>query len=352
MKASVQENQCFLAELMSGNLGIYTIREQWRLVDDVDVSRLRDAFFYVLKSSVNLNRVFYFDDDSVLNSRETDSIPLWSTDDIEFNMQEAPLIRAGMYEKDGEKFFKIQFHHSLMDGWSLGLFIKDLQNAYAQKSISFVNNLKSYVDSFQEFVPKNRKWKRYDFLSDSVDPESEGTIIHLNERTVEKLKRESIENRTTLFPLLISKISKMMLALSGETSAEYAIPFSARNNSNINDIGMFVDTQLLELNTISPAEIQNKLLELISTPNSLYKYSGSPKIMLNFLDLNTLKFALSKDGYPISYVPKYALFDLQLEFRNVGNRLDVSVTHRVGVLNDKNTFYEKIENCLSGESDD
>jgi hypothetical protein len=352
MKASVQENQCFLAELMSGNLGIYTIREQWRLVDDVDVSRLRDAFFYVLKSSVNLNRVFYFDDDSVLNSRETDSIPLWSTDDIEFNMQEAPLIRAGMYEKDGEKFFKIQFHHSLMDGWSLGLFVKDLQNAYAQKPIFFVNNSKSCVNSFHEFTPENRKWKEYAFLSDSIGSESEGIVIHLDEKTVENLKKESIENRTTLFPLLIGKISKMIFELSNESNVEYAIPFSARNNSNINDIGMFVDTQLLELNTISPAEIQNKLLELITAPNSLYKYSGSPKIMLNFLDLNTLKFALSKDGYPISYVTKYALFDLQLEFRNVENRLDVSVAHRVGVLNDKSAFYKKIEDCLSGESDD
>jgi hypothetical protein len=251
MKASVQENQCFLAELMSGNLGIYTIREQWRLVDDVDVSRLRDAFFYVLKSSANLNRVFYFDDDSVLNSRETDSLPLWSTEDIEFNMQEAPLIRAGVYEKDGEKFLKIQFHHSLMDGWSLGLFIKDLQNVYAQKPISFVNNSKNCVSLFCEIIPKNRKWKEYDFLSDSVGPESEGTVIHLDERTLEKLKKESIKNGTTLFPLLISKISKIVLALSNETSVEYAIPFSARNNSNINDMGMFVDTQLLELDEIS-----------------------------------------------------------------------------------------------------
>jgi hypothetical protein len=352
MKASVQENQCFLAELMSGNLGIYTIREQWKLADDIDVSCLRDAFFYVVKSSVNLNRVFYFDDDSVLNSKETDSLPLWSTEDIEFNMQEAPLIRAGVYEKDNEKFFKIQFHHSLMDGWSLGLFIKDLQHAYAQKPVSFVNNSKSCRNSFNEFIRSDRKWKKYGFLSDSVGPESEGIVIRLDERTVENLKKESIENRTTLFPLLISKISKMILALSGETSVEYAIPFSARNNSNINDIGMFVDTQLLESDSISPAEIQNKLLELISNPDSLYKYSGAPGIMLNFLDLNSLKFALSKDGYPISYVTKYALFDLQLEFRSVGNRLDVSITHRLGVLNDTSTFHKKIENCLSGESDD
>jgi hypothetical protein len=113
MSSSIQENQCFLAELMAGNLGIYTIREEWLLSEDVDECKLKEVFFYLMKASTNLNRVFYLDDDSILQSKSTDIEPLWSADDIEFNMMEAPLMRAGIYERSNQKFFKIQFHHSL-----------------------------------------------------------------------------------------------------------------------------------------------------------------------------------------------------------------------------------------------
>ncbi|GHT91042.1 hypothetical protein FACS1894122_02690 [Alphaproteobacteria bacterium] len=350
MKTSIQENQCFLAELMAGNVGIYTIREQWKLSNEVDACRLKDAFFYVVKSSSNLNRVFYFDDNSVLNSKLVDLPPLWNTDDIEFNMLEAPLICAGIYEDNDQKFFKIQFHHSLMDGWSLGLFMKDLQKAYDQKTISFVNISKNCTNEIGDFVPCHRDWKEYNFLSPPVGPESEGILLSLNNDVVGSLKKEASSNGTTLFPLIIGKISKAIFEISKSTSIEYAIPFSARNNSNINDIGMFVDTQLLELDTALPTEIQNKLLELISNPNPIHKYSGSPKIMLNFLDMNILKFALSDERYPISYVSKYGLFDLQLEFRNMSDKIDVSIVNRKGaLLIERNVFYQKIKEALCGE---
>ncbi|MDR3179400.1 MAG: condensation domain-containing protein [Holosporaceae bacterium] len=350
MRASIQENQCFLAELIAGNRGIYTIREGWSLSSNVDVSKLKSAFFELIKASDNLNRVFYFDDNSMLCSKPTEVLPLWSVDDMEFNMLEAPLICAGVYEKGNRKFFKIQFHHSLMDGWSLGLFMKDLENAYEQKAASYVNNSKVCSCMPDDFSSIDRSWKKYAFLADSTEPESDGTIFSLDEETTKKLRKESVENGTTLFPLLISKVSESIAEISNDTDFEYAIPFSARDNSNINDIGMFVDTQLLELETTSPSAIQNKLLELIANPNPIYKYSGSPKIMLNFLDMNILKFALSDDGYPISHLSKYALFDFQIEFRNVGNRIDVLITHKNGVLKiNRNIFSQKIRNALSGE---
>jgi hypothetical protein len=350
MKASIQENQCFLAELIGGNCGIYTIREDWILSNNVDVFRLKSSFFELIKVSSNLNRVFYFDDDSILHSKLTDTFPLWSTNDIEFNMLEASLIRAGVYEKNNRKFFKIQFHHSLMDGWSLGLFIKDLENVYLQKAVSYVNSSKAYSCVLDDFSSTDRSWKKYAFLADSTGPESEGTIFSLDEKTTETLRKESAKNGTTLFPLLISKVSESIADISDDTSFEYAIPFSARNNSNINDIGMFVDTQLLEFETISPSAIQNKLLELITNPNPIHKYSGSPKIMLNFLDMNILKFSLLDDGYPISHLGKYALFDFQIEFRNIGNRIDVLIMHRNGAMRvDRNILYQKIKNALSGD---
>ncbi|MDR0677407.1 MAG: condensation domain-containing protein [Holosporaceae bacterium] len=353
MKASIQENQCFLAELMAGNLGIYTIREEWLLSEDVDACKLKEAFFYLMKTSRHLNRVFYLDDDSILQSKSTGIAPLWVADDVEFNMTEAPLMRAGIYKKDNRNFFKIQFHHSLMDGWSLGLFMKDLGNAYHQKPISFVNKSNSSVNRCDNFSPLNRAWKDYSFLSEATGAESDGILFSLNKKEIEDLKKEAAKCKTTLFPLLISRISEVISEISGDEHFEYAIPFSARNNSNINDIGMFVDTQLLELKTMSPAEIQNKLLELIATPNSVFQYSGTPKIMLNFLDMNILKFALSKDGYPVSYLAKYALFDFQIEFRNFENGIDVLILHRNGVLQiAKNTLYQKIKSKLSGEFND
>jgi hypothetical protein len=265
-------------------------------------------------------------------------------------MLEAPLIGAGVYNKDGHNFFKIQFHHSLMDGWSLGLFMKDLANAYEQKNVSYVNTSKYCAYARNDFTPINKSWKKYTFLADSNRPASEGTILYLEESATEHLKEESTKNGTTLFPLLISRVSRAISEITNDTSFEYAIPFSARNNSNINDIGMFVDTQLLELETTSTSEIQNKLLELMVNPNPIYKYFGTPKIMLNFLDMNILKFSLSDDGYPISHLNKYALFDLQIEFRNIGNRIDVLIMHRENALQiDKSIFYRKIESVLLGD---
>jgi hypothetical protein len=240
-----------------------------------------------------------------------------------------------------------------MDGWSLGLFIKDLANAYHQKPISYVSKSNSSINPCDNFSPLNRAWKDYSFLSKAVGPESNGILFSLNKKETEDLKKEAAKCKTTLFPLLISRISGAILEISGDEHFEYAIPFSARNNSNINDLGMFVDTQLLELQAIAPSEIQNKLLELIAIPNSVFQYSGTPKIMLNFLDMNILKFALSPNGYPVSHLAKYALFDFQIEFRNFENGIDVLILHRNGaLLIDKNAFYQKIKSKLSGEFND
>ena len=346
MLASIQENQCFLAEMMTGN-GIYTIEERWRLVTDIDINKLEKAFLQVVQASDRLRSVFYLDDNSVLCRKIENSVDLYQFKGTEFNMLESPLIALKILREETELVFLIRFHHTLMDGWSLGLFLKDLENAYFGRSFSFVqrDDNEGQPPSQKWPNPISNNWMSYNFLHEPSSAISQGVIFSLDEENLCNLQNIANEQSCTLFPLLISKISNVFSKLNnGKVEFEYAIPFSGRSAKNLNSLGMFVETQLLYLNSIEPHYIQKQLLNLIKRPNPLYYYSGMPKIMLNFLDMNVLKLSLSKDLYPLSKLSKYALFDFQVEFRKKKDSLDIFIFGRSGVLDTE--MYENIKNDL------
>jgi hypothetical protein len=118
---------------------------------------------------------------------------------------------------------------------------------------------------------------------------------------------------------------------------------------------MFVDTQLLSLDKknidhISPSAVQNLLLTLLKTPKSLSNYHNTPRMMLNFIDLDVLKLKLNVHDYvslPHTLLPDYCLFDVHIEFRKTNHFLDVMIFHKKDILDiSRDEFYSVITKSI------
>lgn len=355
MNATIQETLCFLGDSISG-VSLYTVCEMWRLDENIKEERLQQAFVKVICASDKLRSVFFVDENSLLCRRYgvNTNARYWLADDVELNMLEYPLIVGGIESRGGYKIFKVQFHHALMDAWSLGLFMQDLSNVYCGKPVSFVND-NTFLNRSQEISPLERKWEEYGFIQRKKinDDTSVGEILHLSCDEVSAIQRKASLLSVSLFSVLINMLSKILFRMDlSKTCIEYAIPFFGRSVEEANVIDMMVNTQILSVQDENPRAIHKQLLSLIKSPKSGYDYRGTPAIMVNFLDDELCRFPILKHQYPISYVRKYSIYDLTVEFRKKGGMMDVIVYGKRGSVSVEtiksivNHFQEESQACL------
>jgi hypothetical protein len=354
MKASIQENQMFIAEQLSDIKGLYTISETWPLDNNVDVQRLQNAFFSIAAKFSKLQTYFTIGMDAILEFNTANIAPLWTIEDIVFDMEVPPLLAAGVITKNGESFFKLQFHHALMDGWSLGVFLKHLSIAYnGNDSPADVTNTKLDNKDLCMQKPIDHAWQHYKFINPGcTESYAHGENFTIGDDVFKNILLTAKTLGVTLLPLLLYKIINFIQKHDGTESLEFAIPFACRNSSNFNQLGMFVETQLLELCLYKdlPQEqavklIQRQIFTLMQIPHPLSKHHGQPQIMVNFLELSHLALNLDRSvSYPITALPKTTLFDVSFEFRQKMNQLEILIFHKHDALGVKEQlFYEQLK---------
>ena len=357
MKASIQENQMFIAEQLSDVKGLYTIREVWPLDNKVDIHRLQNAFFSVAAKFSKLQTYFAIGDDAALESKAAKIAPLWTVDDVVFDMEIPPLLAAGIITKDGESFFKLQFHHTLMDGWSLGVFLKHLSEAYNENNTENLSTkvIDVSVDNKDALVQKpiDRTWLQYKFINPHCSESyAHGEIFTICDDKFRNILSSAKLFGVTLLPLLLYKIINFIRKYDDTENIELAIPFSCRNGSNFHQLGMFVETQVFELQLykdLSPEQavklIQRQIFTLMQKPHPLSKHHGQPQIMVNFLELSHLALKLDNTiSFPATALPKTTLFDVSFEFRQKLNQLEVLIFHKHDALGlNQLLFYEELK---------
>lgn len=355
MKASIQENQMFIAEQLATIKGLYTISEVWPLDSKIDFHRLQKAFFYVAAKFSKLQTYFAINDNAILESKTTNITPLWTIDNIIFDMEIPPLLAGGIITKNGESFFKIQFHHALMDGWSLGIFLKHLSAAYNanntnQLSVETIDSLTTDDKDILAQKPINHSWQQYKFINTHyTELDACGEIFTIDDDKFKNILSFSKSLGVTLLPLLLYKITTFIQKYDDTENIELAIPFSCRNVSNFHQLGMFVETQLFELQMHKdlPIEqavklIQHQIFSLMKNPHPLSRHRGQPQIMVNFLELSHLALHLEETiSFPITSLPKNTLFDVSFEFRQKPAQIEIIIFHKHNAFNIKQQlFYE------------
>ncbi len=159
--SSAQRRQWLMEELSSGN-AIYAVPSAVRIRGDLSISRLTGAWQEVVDRHEGLRLVFDKDDFQEPYGRVLSGIVAeievrdqWegSWEEVVkeiageiFDLSRGPLWQVNLFKlSENEYLLFFNFHHILVDGWSLGLLVKDLIANYLGEELLAENDLR-YVD--------------------------------------------------------------------------------------------------------------------------------------------------------------------------------------------------------------
>ena len=190
--------------------------------------------------------------------------------EYQFDLSTGPLFRVSLIRvNSNEIILCFVAHHIICDGWSINLLINEiltLYNAFSKNQTIQLNPLRIQYKDYSEWQQNNLKngllekhrlfWKNQ-FDSDvpvlelpaskprPIIKTYNGNTLWYNypEDFLNKLKRISKNNDTTLFSTLISIINLMLYKYSGKDDIVLGTIIAGRENQELeNQIGMYVNT--------------------------------------------------------------------------------------------------------------
>ena len=186
-----------------------------------------------------------------------------------FNLSEDTLIRAMLLKlSSNEQIFVLSIHHTVFDGWSLQIFIKELKSIYENLLNNTVPTLSElpiqYLDyaaweqelaSQKDFKKKIKFWKNHlegftdlafptDFPRPKISSGKGKRIVkNIDASTKAVLENFSNANGGTLFASLLSSVYVLLHKYSAQEDICIGIPVANRAHQRVeNLIGFFVNT--------------------------------------------------------------------------------------------------------------
>ncbi|MEH2068924.1 MAG: amino acid adenylation domain-containing protein [Nostoc sp.] len=190
-----------------------------------------------------------------------------------FDLGIAPLLRATLLRQEAESHLLIlTIHHIITDGWSMGIFFKELEALYYAFTKGEPNPLPELTIQYADFALWQRQWltqevqqKQLDYwkqqLADAppllklptdyprppVQTFSGATKkFQLTEHLTSQLVSLSKKSGVTLFMTLLAAFAVLLHRYSGQDDICIGSPFANRNRQEVEPlIGCFVNTLVL-----------------------------------------------------------------------------------------------------------
>ncbi len=295
-----------------------------------------------------------------------------------FDLENGPLYRLYLIKKAKEEhIFHISIHHIIFDGWSVGVFSKDLSEIYNCLSEGKAIGLEQLY--FQQYdyahwenkVPDNEEsigfWKNnltgcsvvlnFPFDFKRKDPPSgHGHLvsISLSKTLSDSLRKFSKTNGLSLFTTLMGAFGILMHKYSGDDDLNIGLPVAYRPHTKLEKIfGMFVNTivvrlkydrehtfrEILEqsqnaiMNSITHQDLPfDKVVEIVNPEripgaNPLFQIAFEWQNNLNVpLELKALKSEIIHEGEGAS------IFDLSIALRENGDIIEGELNYNIDIL--------------------
>ena len=262
--------------LSSSEMGIYLDHPETtaynlpyflQLDKDVDIKRLKDALSRLLDIHPHAYMRIMVDDEGnvgkYLEKCEFDlpTVNANSLDDYEaqpFIITDAPLFRFSIYEIKGAKYLLFEFHHLVIDGTGVDVFVKDLLDLYDGKDVKgetctaeeysekelAARQSKQYADG-KEYYEKT--FGGIECSSALPFDKSDGQIIYKRISGKLSIKNSEVNKfvkskkvKTSAF--FLSVYAYLLAKMNMEKEALVATVHNGRDESIKNSIGMFVKT--------------------------------------------------------------------------------------------------------------
>ncbi|MEO1054537.1 MAG: amino acid adenylation domain-containing protein, partial [Bacteroidota bacterium] len=270
-----------------------------------------------------------------------------------FDLSNGPLIKVYLIHIDHwRSIFLLVAHHLIFDGWSVGVFLKEISAFYRSEPLPQLSPGKHRRIQFRDFVNwyKNERTEanlercRSYWLSklEGLEPvelnlkrpypsrsDSKKTPLryHLPSKVMERLRALCAEKEVTVFMMLVASVKLLLLKYSGQKDIAIGTDSSGRNHPELEDqIGLFINTLVLRTQcqnewTFSDLLQAVKKTVLEAFDNEAYPFESLQKELSRTGNANDTLFSI---------LVLYQNFNLEDYRPNLGKEIEVS-TYDVGV---------------------
>ncbi len=320
-----QQRLWFLDQLL-GASGLYNIPWVIQLNGELDASALQQSLEAIVARHEVLRTCFVELDgepvqvisdlvDFACPLMDLSTLPLNSKDgkiqgllDAEsnkpFDIKLAPLVRATLFKlSEQEHILLVTFHHSVADGWSMGVFRRELASFYEAFSLNqSVANLPELPIQYADYAVWQREWLQGEVLEKQLSywknqladltvlelPTDKHRPMQLSYRGAQEtfqlsavltqgLKTLSQQRNVTLFMTLLAAFQVLLHRYSGQEDIVVGTAIAGRNQRELeNLIGFFVNTLVLRTDLSDTPSFDQLLSRVREVCLSAYAHQDLP----------------------------------------------------------------------------
>jgi len=208
----------------------------------------------------------------------------------EFDLEQGPLFRTILFtENEDCSWLYLNFHHIIMDEWSLQRFLKELLEVYDEILLNKIVHAKKptvrYVDyvawqnehlSLGTWEIEKQYWQQefqnvlpqlslpYDRMHPST-PLHAGAVLSrkIDQIDLARLKKIAQQEEVSLFILLFTAYTQFLQQICGQNDLIVGTPVTGRQHTAFEDVqGFFVNTVAIRVNTTG-ASTMKELCEVV-----------------------------------------------------------------------------------------
>jgi amino acid adenylation domain-containing protein len=322
-----QERLWFVNQL-EGESGAYTIDLAVRLVGQLNVKALEQAFAAIVQRHEPLRTRFGIKDNKpvqVIDPYTTFTLPVVDLQNLPdpikqveqlvaeeackpFDLANGSVLRVKLWQvAQHEYVLAFAIHHIAADGWSLGVLISELSAYYRAIATGNPITLPELPIQYADFAVWQRQWLINQVLerqlsywkqqltgappllklpTDRPRPAIQtfrgGTErLQLDANLTQQLKKLSQESGSTLFMTLLAGFVVLMSRYSGQTDLVVGSPIANRNRTEIEGlIGFFVNTLALRFDLSQKPTFEALLAQVRRVTQEAYDHQDLPFEML------------------------------------------------------------------------
>jgi amino acid adenylation domain-containing protein len=193
-----------------------------------------------------------------------------------FDLSTGPLFRTTLLKRNKDEYVLIvNMHHIISDGWSMGIFVRELSVLYSAFAAGTSPVLPDLPIQYKDFAIWQRNWltgnmlekqltywkkqlgngeSNLDFPTDRPRPSMQTyngryEMFEISLSRLHELRNFCQKRGVTLFMILLAVFQTLLYRYSGQEDIMVGSPIANRNRSEIeNLIGFFVNTLVLRVN--------------------------------------------------------------------------------------------------------
>ena len=278
-----------------------------------------------------------------------------------FNLAKGPLLRANLLHLDSEEYILLlTLHHIVFDGWSIGVWLRELAALYEAFSTGKPSPLAELPIQYADFAVWQREWlggdrARIDLAYWKQQLEGAPPLLELptdrprpavqtyrgakhsfllSKALTEALNSLSRQENVTLFMTLLAAFKTLLYRYTGQADIVVGAPIANRNRAELEElIGFFVNTLVLRTDLSDTPTFRELLARIREVTLEAYAHQDlpleqlveelQPQRDLSYNPLFQVSFVLQNAPLPIQHLPGMTLTVLEVD--NQTSKFDLTV---------------------------